>query len=299
MKFLAVFRALHRILNHPLGRRDRMGTLARILRWQLGSRLVKAPVAVSWIDGTRLLVSTGMHGATGNFYVGLMEFEDMAFVMHLLGNKDLFFDVGANVGVYSVLAASRGSDVVAIEPIPSTYESLLDNIYINRFHELIEPRNIGVGGQAGALRFSTSMGPTDHVMEDAPEDREEGVDVAVDTLDNIAGGCNEPTMIKVDVEGFEAEVLRGADGVLEKEALQAVLIELNGLGARYSFKDGDVHARLLKSGFKPVLYEPFTRELTALDYHNHSGNTLYVRSHGDLTRRLKEAPVIRWENTEF
>lgn len=117
MKPSAYFRSVCHYLNHPLGKLDRKDTLLRMFRWQIGSRLLGQPCAMPFVNGIRLLVRKGMRGATGNIYVGLMEFEDMAFVLHFLRNDDVFIDVGANVGVYSILAASRGADVVAMEPV--------------------------------------------------------------------------------------------------------------------------------------------------------------------------------------
>jgi FkbM family methyltransferase len=296
MKLAKSWRLLCHYLNHPLGRRDRWGTLARIARWQVGSRLLRAPAAVPFVDATRLLVSTGMHGATGNVYVGLMEFEDMAFALHLLKKDDVFLDVGANVGVYSILAASRASRVLAMEPVPTSYEQLLDNINLNRFQALVEPKNIGLGSHSGKLRFSARSGPTDHVLAEN-ESTDDSVVVVVKTLDDIAP--RGVTMIKVDVEGFEAEVIRGATDLLAQHSLQAVLIELNGLGARYGFSDADIHARLLGFGFKPVRYDPFKRQLVPLDRHNRAGNTLYVRQSDKLDQRLRTAWPAVWQGVEI
>jgi hypothetical protein len=63
------------------------------------------PVVVPFVGDTRLLVARGMRGATGNVYVGLHEFEEMAFALHALRPSSRFIDVGANVGSYTVLAA--------------------------------------------------------------------------------------------------------------------------------------------------------------------------------------------------
>ena len=292
MRFTVPWRTLRHFLNHPLGRRDRLGTLMRIVRWQIGSRTLGTAVAVPFVDGTRLLIRPGMHGATGNVYVGLMEYEDMAFVLHLLRKGDAFLDVGANVGVYSILAAGRGANALAIEPVPATYEQLLDNIHLNRFHDRIDARNMGVGREPGELQFSTQTGPTNHVL--APgEAGDHAVTVAVDALDTIAAGW-VPTMVKIDVEGFEANVIRGAAGLLAQDSLQAVLIELNGLGVRYGFSDADIHAQLLKHGFRPAHYDPVARQLHALEDHRTTGNTLYVRASADLQQRLQTAEPFRW-----
>ncbi|WP_420426276.1 FkbM family methyltransferase [Algiphilus sp.] len=289
MNLVKPCRVLRHYLDHPIGRRDRIGTLLRMLRWQAGSRLLAAEVAMPFVDGTRLLMRKGMTGATGNAYVGLMEFEDMAFVLHMLREGDDFLDVGANVGVYSILAASRGAGVLAVEPVPDTYRRLLDNVHLNGFAKRIDACNIGVGSKPGNMRFSTTGGPTNHVLV-TWEPETQAIEVAVDSLDSIAA-AKSPAMIKIDVEGFEANVIQGAYGILGQSSLQAVLIELNGLGVRYGFSDDDTHAQLLEAGFRPMRYDPFARRLVALDWRQDTGNTLYVRPSATLEQRLREAPA--------
>src|SRR5947209_1032427 len=91
--------------RHPIASRNRPAALARWLRWQVGARILNGQAVVPFVQGSRLLVRRGMTGATGNIYTGLHEFEEMAFTLHLLRPGELFVDVGANVGVYTVLAA--------------------------------------------------------------------------------------------------------------------------------------------------------------------------------------------------
>src|SRR6478609_823915 len=93
------------IIRHPLNQRRRLAALMRFASWQLGSR-VKTEHVIPWVAGTKLVVRRGMTGATGNIYCGLHEFADMAFVLHALRPGDLFVDVGANIGSYTVLASA-------------------------------------------------------------------------------------------------------------------------------------------------------------------------------------------------
>ena len=73
-----------------------------------------------------------MTGATGNIYAGLHEFNDMAFCLHLLRSGDLFVDVGANIGSYTVLASKvAGANSITLEPVPQTFERLKRNVNIN------------------------------------------------------------------------------------------------------------------------------------------------------------------------
>ena len=102
---VALARTLHYIVQHPLNRDDRLAAVGRFLRWQLSCRLLPGAVAVPFVNATRLLVTPGMTGATGNLYCGLHEYQDMAFVLHALRAGDRFIDIGANIGSYTVLAA--------------------------------------------------------------------------------------------------------------------------------------------------------------------------------------------------
>ena len=87
-----------------------------------------------------------MTGVTGNIYAGLHEFADMAFVLHFLRAGDLFADVGANVGSYTILASGVvGCRTVAFEPDPVTAAALERNINLNKIAERVELR-ISRGG---------------------------------------------------------------------------------------------------------------------------------------------------------
>ena len=68
---------------------------------QIGSRLVPGPVLVPFVDSCSLFAQAGMTGITQNIYVGLAEFREMAFLLHVLRPDDLFVDVGANIGTWA------------------------------------------------------------------------------------------------------------------------------------------------------------------------------------------------------
>jgi hypothetical protein len=96
------------VWSHPMNKGARLAAFARVLRWQIASRLMEGPIAFPFANGTYLFASRGMTGATGNWYCGLAEYEDMSFVRDILKEGDLFVDIGANIGAYSILAAGGG-----------------------------------------------------------------------------------------------------------------------------------------------------------------------------------------------
>jgi FkbM family methyltransferase len=280
------------MLNHPLNRNHRVRTLVRYLRWQAGSRLVPGKVLVDWVNGTRMIASPGESGVTGEILCGLREFGEMAFVMHFLRRGDLFVDVGANVGSYTVLACgAAGAEGVAIEPVPSTYRRLLVNVTINGLSGRVRCLNVGIGDREGKIRFTTDENCTNHVVA---QDETCGSIVEIRTirLDGLLRNrC--PVMIKVDVEGYEQVVLQGAPLTLGNPKLLAVIMELNGSGRRYGMEDAELHRMMRKFGFAPYQYMPFSRTLVPLANYNHrQENTLYCRRIDQVRKRILTAPVF-------
>ncbi len=287
---MSVINSLGFITRHPLTRHARLAALTRWLRWQVGSRLLPGPVIVPFVNDARLIVQPGMTGATGNIYCGLHEFEDMALVLHALRPDDVFVDVGANVGSYTVLAGgAAGARCISIEPIPGTFAWLRQNIAINGLSDRVQALNIGVGRAAGTLRFTGGLDTTNHVLDD-DERVADTLAMPVQTLDAVLNEVG-PTLIKIDVEGFETEVVAGAERTLGSPDLLAVIMELNGSGDRYGFDEDALHQRMMEFGFESCHYRPFERELEILHgARAGSGNTLYVRDVAKLAGRVKTAP---------
>jgi FkbM family methyltransferase len=233
-----------------------------------------------------------MTGATGNIYVGLHEFEDMAFLLHYLRSDDLFVDVGANIGSYTVLAGRAiGAACLSIEPLPQTFAALCRNISLNDLGGRVQALNLGLARQPGVLRFTSQLDTVNHVVSHE-EDSPTSVEVPVRTLDEVVGDA-APALLKIDVEGYETEVLAGAERTLVNPALRALILELNGSGHRYGFDEDAIRRQLSDLGFTACSYRPFERALTPLIESAVGGNTLFVRDQKFVETRLRTAPAFR------
>jgi FkbM family methyltransferase len=290
-------RTLSYILGHPLNQGHKGAAIARYLRWQIGSRLRKGKKVVPFVGPTRLAIRRGMTSATGNLYCGLQEFEEMAFVLHALRAGDCFFDVGANVGVYSVLAAGvSGADVMAFEPSPATYQDLVENMDLNQLATRVRLHNVALGGKLGELRFTTNFGTINHVVS-ASEAAADSVVVKVERLDDLAGGT-APLVMKIDVEGFETEVIRGAPRLLADPRLCGILMEFNGSGTRYGYDEKALQETIVSHGFGCFRYEPFRRRLLPLQ-EERSDNILFVRNLPLMSERVAAAPKVTVNGVTF
>jgi len=276
------------IWRHPLASRNRGLAFKRFLSWQIGQRLLRRPVLCPFVEDSVLLIEKGMVGATGNIYTGLTEFEDMAFVLHVLREDDLFVDIGANVGVYTILASKNaGARVISIEPIPESFERLRRNVELNHMADRVELLCYGAGDEHASLRFTKGHDAINHVVsENETFDSHSVIEVPVRPLDELLAG-RQPSFFKMDVEGFEWPALKGAERILASPVLKGIVIELNGLGGRYGYNEENIHQLLLSNGFSPYIYEPFSRKLSQEITYG-TENTIYLRDIDWVQRRLKE-----------
>jgi FkbM family methyltransferase len=280
------------ITRHPLNRHHPARALLTYLRWQIGSRVAPGQIVYNWIGGARVMVRPGETGFTGNIYCGLHEFEDMAYLLHVLRAEDVFADVGANVGSYTLLAsAAKGARTFAFEPVPATFQRLVDNIRLNDLHTRVAAHNVGLAAQAGELKFTKGENVTNHVVTDG-EKVDDAIMVPVAPLDSFLMP-EVPAVLKIDVEGFERQVLLGAQETLAAPDLHSVIMELNGNGRRYGVDEGELLQMMRDFGFATYAYDPFARRLASLGGRCHaSGNTLFIRDVDRVRERVRNAPRL-------
>jgi FkbM family methyltransferase len=282
-KFILLFKF---VWSHPLNYNNRLAALWRVISFQIASRINNAAILYPFVNNTQLFMKCGMTGATGNWYCGLQEYEDMGFVLHVLQAGDLFVDIGANIGSYSVLAGScEGVNVVAFEPVSSTFSWLQKNIQVNKLDKKVYAKNIGLADQEGTIYFSSNLDTLNHVVS-KHEKNSSSIEVDVLTLDDVMKE-KSPTIIKIDTEGYESQILNGAKKTINNSSLIAILIELNGAGKKYGKEDNEICKLLMRKGFKSFSYDPLKRKLKSLNGKiNKTSNTLFLRKLDEIQHRL-------------
>lgn len=285
--------ALNFIHAHPLSKRHLVRSYFNYFSWQLSQMVYPRQVVLPFVGNTKLVLRKGLTGATGNIYTGLHEFADMTFLLHFLRKEDLFFDIGANVGSYTILASGYcGAKTVAFEPIPSTFDWLAKNIAINNIQYITHARNIGVSSRKAFLNFTNCFDTVNHVVSISENDGVENVTkVPVWDFDSIVANEGLPQLVKIDVEGFETEVINGMTTSLKSTSLKAIIIELNGSGRRYGFEEHLIHKKLIANEFLPYQYEPFARTLTSITQFG-PHNTIYIKDIDFVKDRLQSAKKV-------
>jgi FkbM family methyltransferase len=141
---------------------------------------------------------------------------------------DLMVDVGANVGLYSIAAAKRGAEVVAFEPDGFNARTLRRHARMNRVRERVQVIEAAVGEGLGALPFAVRGSPVSGAADLYLGATTDFKVVPVLSLDAVLYG-RKIDLMKVDVEGMEGSVLRGATQLLNdpKRRPRILLIEVH------------------------------------------------------------------------
>lgn len=277
------------IYQHPLNRvTGRMKAFFRFFLWQVRSRVFSDYIPFQFIENSSLYSKSGMTGATGNYYCGLHEFEDMAFLLHVMRKSDRFLDIGANVGSYTVLASGGvGAQSYSFEPLPSTFHHLNNNVLKNNLCDKVKLFNCGLSNCNTTLNFSSGLDTVNHVLSESEIGKIPSTEVPVRVLDEMLDASGN-FIAKIDVEGHELSVLQGAEKLLASGNLKAVIMELNGSGARYGVSDEELRALMSRNGFAPYRYEPFSRALNRGE--GAGGNTIFVSDIDFVRERVMSSP---------
>jgi len=271
------------------------------LKWQIATLFYKKPIVNKWIDDSKFFAIRSEHGITGNIYTGLHEYQDMAYILHVLRGDSLFVDIGANVGSYTILASTVvGCKVYAFEPVLNTYEKLKNNISLNEANKKVHAFNMGLGNKESILTFTNNLNTKNRVVAKGNKSKfknKETVDIRVDKLDNIIKN-ETPSLLKIDVEGYELFVLKGAQTLLRKDCLHSIIVEINGNVSNYgNYDENDIQDFLQSYGYRPYSYDPLTRSLMSLDGGNrYSKNTLFVKNIDFVKQKIESAPKFKVKN---
>jgi FkbM family methyltransferase len=182
---------------------------------------------------------------------------ELDFILKVLRPGMTFFDIGANVGVFTIPAAKKlcPGSVFAFEPAAWTYERLLENVSLNRVTNVHAVRT-AVGEVDGKASLKINVGgkdalntlgrPTHSDSEIIAEET-----VAVTSLDNFmrANSVLRVDVMKVDVEGAELFVFRGAEKLLSSENAPLILYESGFLSRGFDYHPVEQMWLLRKHGY--------------------------------------------------
>jgi len=176
---------------------------------------------------------------------GLYDYNNMRLLQWLFRGGGTFFDIGANIGSYTLVASEQGNaQVVAFEPHPTTVKLLSENVRLNgRQNVTVCP--MALGQRDGSLWLTDHAGSS--INHSVAQHEGRTVEVPCRRVDTFCGERGmTPNYVKLDVEGFEFDVLIGFGSRLR--LVELLLIECIGLSEQRSVGARAIHELLTEYG---------------------------------------------------
>ena len=226
-----------------LARRVRSGRTSRALLRRASSWYGRAPVPVAGGLAHLLYVSTADlpldHAHAGLIVRGTLEPPVQEALRRLLAPGDVFYDVGANIGFFTILGArlvGPTGRVVAFEPVPACARAVANNIALNAF-EHAEIREEAVGAAGGRARLLVVGEASWSHLESTGRhaDVRDEIDVDVVALDELvaAAAIPPPDVLKIDTEGAELQAIAGMRATIERHR-PAIVCELHDTNVQFA-----------------------------------------------------------------
>ena len=182
----------------------------------------------------------------------------MKFLLRYLRGEDSFLDIGANVGVYTLLAASkvRSGWIYSFEALPKNYQRMQENLKLNE--------NV-----VGEIDLNLSDGDSTPSIINTKKSHNTTT-VSSDTLDNLLK--NHPleklTLAKIDIEGAELLALKGAISLLEQKHPQVWILEVLGASGQ------ELVNFLYSYGYSLYQYSADTNKISPISLEQKQGNNV-------------------------
>lgn len=159
------------------------------------------------------------------YILGRYDYNVMHFLLDNIQNKDVFYDIGANVGPFSLLVSKKTTNIFAFEGHPDTTKRLRKNFTLNG----ISPEraiNVVITEKSGNINFLNNKGSA---INKVIPFTEKGIKVKTISIDNFSEKNLTPNFVKIDTEGHELKVFKGMKKVLSSGGIDFISFEANGL----------------------------------------------------------------------
>ena len=225
MSFRLVFKS---VWQNPGNYGHRMTRLERAAAWQLGKRLKHQPRTIRLPNDALFVAHPDCVVSSALIYAAWPEYYELQFIRRQLQPGDVLVDVGANVGHISLLLSDivGAENIFAFEPTPISFQRLVENWKVNRW-TTDNLSQAAVGRASGVALVPDTASPDTKNSIASTKGVVPRVEVPLVSLDDWRSHWPRRCvgLLKIDVEGYEAEVFAGASSLLSQDRPKLIMFE--------------------------------------------------------------------------
>jgi FkbM family methyltransferase len=222
-------------------------------------------------------------------YNWIVDWEEFQLIEHYLEKNDIVFDIGTNMGFYTVWMSrfiDQYGKIHSFEPDNQNYLRLQTNIALNQIEGIVKTNRCAVSDSDGWLKFTEGRDGENHISNFALDASVEVQSITLDTYLETQG-IQHIAYMKIDVEGFELQVLKGAKELLENKKVDIIQLEINQQLNNAGTKVNDLLFFLENHGYNLYSYETVSRCLIPIQYKRERENYFAIADILKINSRIR------------
>lgn len=252
-----LLRGSYFILTHPANKGKFVGTLIKMIYWKVNKHFIKKDLITEISKGVKCICPYWSSYGGIVFMTGKPEYWESELFLKVIKKDSVVIIVGANIGFYSLLAASKATDgfVYSFDVDPRITNVIRRNIKINGFSGRIKYYRKLVSDKNGMEQFVNEReSEMSHIAY--PKDFQKTQKYPSISLDSFVKRLKikKINIVKIDVEGAEYKVLHGMKNLISEKRIDYLLIEINENIHLFGFTHSDIFNILKNSGYKIYIF---------------------------------------------
>jgi FkbM family methyltransferase len=282
-KNILALKTIEYIWLHPNCKRQKIRSILRFFGWQFYKRLTQRNLDILLTDKVKIRCYPDSRAAAAVLYCGLYDYHEMNFLLRYLRPEDSFLDIGANIGVYTLLAAAKihSGSIHSFEALPKNYQRLKENLKLNQLNQ-VKTYELAVSDCTGTVALNLAEGDSmPFITKTATKNT---ITVPTDTLDNLLQNQSfaNLTLAKMDIEGAEILALKGAISLLKQQHPYVWILEINETVNYFGHQKQDLVDLLNSYGYNLYSYNADTNQLQPITLEQQQGNNVLAIANSAL-----------------
>lgn len=275
-------------LSTPYNSKNKVKSVKRFFLWKLIKALKLKNFKYSLWDNKLIYLNHDSFQSMWIMYNYWVDWEEFNLIKNLVKSQDQVFDIGANMGFYTIWFSkfiSFGGNIHSFEPDLNNFNRLKKNVLLNENNEIFNLNNKAVSDLNGELTFTTGLDGENHISNDQSISRTRVESI---TLDEYCekNQIKKLNYVKIDVEGFEYSVLKGAESLLSEQKISIIQLEINQTISNSDKSIEDIIDLLSKYQYKLCRFDVINCRLIEIPYDNSRENYFAVAHINSINREL-------------
>ena len=274
------------LFNNPYNKKYPLFALKRFIEWKI-IKFLKLSNYKKKVWGNKLVyLQHDSFQSMWLMYNWMVDWEEFNLIKRFVTKNNLCIDVGANMGYYTIWFSKFSKNIYSFEPDLLNYDRLQENLKINSLQNSVKTFDVAVAEKDGSLFFTKNLDIRNHILLN---NNHEGVKILCRRLDSILleNKITGISYLKIDVEGFELDVLKGLGDYFINYKVDIIQIEINSAMKNSAYSLNEFLSFISSNKYKLYSYNVFLNVMECQNFSIDRENYFLISRIDKINEQLK------------